>query len=133
MLTEKDTGHEAWVITAQTGDCIDYLDAGGRPIYIQPPFELPLGKGRQYSMTIPDPVPEGLVVGKQLSKEVENKIRSAFPESVGLEIYPCECAVLFFPDRSAMLRTWEAGTPYSLGGLMVGYQVEWDRRPRVSR
>lgn len=75
-------------------------------------------------MTIPDPVPEGLVVGEVLSPEVEDKIRRAFPESIGLDIYRCECAVLFFPDRPAMLRTWEAGTPYSLGGLMVGYRVE---------
>lgn len=58
-----------------------------------------------------------------LTHKQEELIRYALPESVGVTFYACECAVVFFPDRGAMLRTWTAGTPDTIGGVIVGYMA----------
>lgn len=121
-LTEKQTGHQAWVISGEHASSMEQTHAAGRPIYIHPFFESPVGQGRKFSMTIPDPIPH-VNASASMTPGEEELISRALPESVGVIVYKCECVVVLFPSREAMFRTWVAGTPYTLGGLAVGYKV----------
>lgn len=110
-LTKKN-GSKAWVVTSRNGN---YARAGGRKIHEEPHYESPAGKGRTFSLTIPDPLPKDVTMGVRLTHKEQNLIRHAPPESVGVTFYPCEIVIVFFETQADMPRTWPQEPRYNRG------------------
>lgn len=76
----------------------------------------------EYAMTREDPIQRDIDVHEPLTAEDLGRIKAVFPRAVGVQVFQCECLIVFFGLREDMLRSWEDGTPPSIGGLMVGYR-----------
>jgi hypothetical protein len=76
----------------------------------------------KYAMTREDPIPRVIDVNEALSVEDLGRVKGVFPRAVGIQVFQCECAIVWFGGREDMVRSWEEGTPASIGGLMVGYR-----------
>ena len=76
----------------------------------------------KYSMNKEDPIQRDIGVCELLTGEDLVRIKAAFPRATGIQVFQCECVIVFFDTREDMVRSWEEGTPPSIGGLMVGYR-----------
>ncbi|KAJ5693004.1 hypothetical protein N7462_002427 [Penicillium macrosclerotiorum] len=121
-LTQKHSGHQVWLIFPRMGDSIPFCLVGGRPLHTQPFFETPADYDTKYSTQMADPLLRNIDVREQLTTEDLTRIKSALPKASGIQIFQCECVIVFFETREDMLLAWEAGTPSTIGGLMVGYR-----------
>ncbi|KAJ5174835.1 uncharacterized protein N7482_000712 [Penicillium canariense] len=121
-LTRKGTGHQVWLVFPRKGDSGPFAHIGGRAVHTQPFFETPAEHGTRFAKMVDDPIPRQIDVQAALAPEDLAQIKAAFPRAIGIQIFQCECAIVFFDRREDMLRSWEDGTPPSIGGLMVGYR-----------
>jgi hypothetical protein len=121
-LTRKTNNTQVWLIFPRKGDSGPFTHVGGRPVHTQPYFETPTEHGMRYAMNREDPIQRDIDVHEPLSVEDLGRIKAVFPRATGIQIFQCECVIVFFQGREDMVRSWEDGTPLSIGGLMVGYR-----------
>lgn len=121
-LTRKTSNHQVWLVFPRKGDSGPFAHVGGRAVHTQPYFETPTEHGMQYAMTREDPIPRDIDVNEALSGEDLGRVKGVFPKAIGIQVFQCECVIVWFGGREDMVRSWEEGTPVSIGGLMVGYR-----------
>jgi hypothetical protein len=122
VLTRKNDSNQVWLVFPRKGDSGPFTHVGGRAVFAQPFFETPTEHGMKYSMNKEDPIQRDIGVCEPLTGEDLVRIKSAFPRATGIQVFQCECVIVFFDTREDMVRSWEEGTPPSIGGLMVGYR-----------
>jgi hypothetical protein len=121
-LTRKATNHPVWLVFPRKGDSGPFTHVGGRAVHTQPYFETPTEHGMKYAMTREDPIPRAIDVNETLSGEDLGMVKGVFPRAIGIQVFQCECVVVWFGGREDMVASWKEGTPVSIGGLMVGYR-----------
>jgi hypothetical protein len=121
-LTQKSNNAQVWLVFPRKGDSGPFTHVGGRAVHTQPYFEAPTEHGIKYAITREDPIQRDIDVHEPLTVEDLGRIKAVFPRAVGVQVFQCECVIVFFEGREDMLRSWEDGTPPGIGGLMVGYR-----------
>ncbi|KAF3386476.1 hypothetical protein F1880_000370 [Penicillium rolfsii] len=101
-LTRKPTNHQVWLVFPRKGDSGPFPHVGGRAVYTQPYFETPTEHGMKYALTKEDPIPRHIDVNEPLPMEDLVRVKRLFPRAIGIQIFQCECVIVWFREREDM-------------------------------